>query len=84
MSNYIKICSFLHAHFNETMTVAENLKTIMVKNAFIERACLGTHWTCLYEAILMCTNNLCFGRYISKIIYITQSHLEAGAVHIIE
>ena len=46
MTNYMKTCSFLYAHFTETMKVVENLflKKLMVKNGFIERTyVVGTH-----------------------------------------
>ena len=38
MTNYMKTCSFLHAHFTETMKVVENLckKELMMKNSFSE------------------------------------------------
>ena len=38
MTNYIKSCSFLYAHFFELMKVVENLsKKLMVKNSLIEK-----------------------------------------------
>ena len=39
MTNYMKSCSFLRAHFFELMKVVENLlkKKLLVKNSFIEK-----------------------------------------------
>ena len=63
MTNYMKSCSFLHAHFFELIEVVENLfkKKLMVKNSFIENTyVVGTHWDYLIEeAIPICTYNIC-------------------------
>ena len=50
MTNYMKSCSFLHAHFFESMKVVETLlKTLMLKNSFIEKTyVVATHRNCLY------------------------------------
>ena len=38
MKNYMKMCSFLYAHFFELMKVVENLlKKLLVKNSFIDK-----------------------------------------------
>ena len=62
MKNYMKSCSFLHAHLFEYMKVVENLfKKIMVKNSFIEKTNdVVTDWNCLIEAIPICTYNICY------------------------
>ena len=64
LANYMKTCSFLHAHFTETMKVVENLeKKFLVNSSFIEKTyVVGAHWNCPYEAIPMCTNNICRGK----------------------
>ena len=61
-THHEETCSFLHAHFSETMKVDENLKkNLMVKNSIIGKTyVVGTHWNCLYEAIPMCTYNICY------------------------
>ena len=52
MTNYMKRCSFLHAHFFEYMKVVENLfKKLMVKNSFIEKTYVVGN---SIEAIPMC------------------------------
>ena len=59
----MKTCSFLDAHFTETMKVVENpfLKKFVIKETFIELTYdVGAHWKCLNEAIPMCTNNICY------------------------
>ena len=50
MTNYMKSCSFLHAHFFELKKVVEKLfKKAYGKNSFIEKTyVVGTHWNCLY------------------------------------
>ena len=50
-TDYIKTRSFLHAHFSETIKVAEHLqKKLMVKQLTIGKTYVeGTHWNCLYE-----------------------------------
>ena len=61
--NYIKTCSFLHAHFSETMEfkVDENLLRTAYGETIIGKTyVVGTHWNCLYEAIPMCTSNICY------------------------
>ena len=61
MTNYMKSCSFLHAHFFEYMKVVETLfkKAYGEKLInFIEKTrVVGTHIH--IEAILMCTYNIC-------------------------
>ena len=39
LTNFVKSCSFLHAHFFELTKVVKNLfqKKLMVKNSFIEK-----------------------------------------------
>ena len=57
MTNYMKTCSFLHAHFFELMKVVENLfkKAYGEKLIYEKTYVVGTHWSCLIEAIPMCT-----------------------------
>ena len=52
--NYIKTCSLRNAHF-ETIKLVKMVK----KRSFIEKTyVVGAHRNCLYEAILVCTNNV--------------------------
>ena len=48
MPNYTKTCSFLHAHYTETLKVVETFvkKTVYgEKHSFIERTyVVGAHW----------------------------------------
>ena len=57
MTNYMKTCLFIHAHFTETMKVVENLfKKVFGEKliSIIEKIyVVGTHWNCLIEAIPM-------------------------------
>ena len=63
MTNYMRSCLFLHAHFYEKMKVVEYLfKKRMVKNSFIEKHMLYVHIgiASIIEAIPMCTYNICY------------------------
>ena len=58
-------CLILLAHFTETMQVVKNLfsKKLMVKNVFIiieDENAVATHLIWLYEAIPLCTINICY------------------------
>ena len=61
MTNYMETCSFIHAQFNETVKMVENLfKRAYGEFTFIEKKnVVGTHWNCLYDVIPMCTYNIC-------------------------
>ena len=60
MPNYTKTCSFLHAHYTETLKSSREIcekKDYGEKHSFIELTnVVGAHWNCLNEAIPMCTN----------------------------
>ena len=45
ITNYMKTCSFLHAHFTESMKKVENLfiEKLMVKNLLLKRIMLQVH-----------------------------------------
>ena len=89
MTNYMKSCSFLHAHFFELMKVVENLfkKKLMVKNSFIEKIIektyvVGTHWNCLIEAIPICTFNIMLLKIRQKTIWkITSSKFHVHCIY---
>ena len=57
MPNYAKTCSFLHAHYTETLKVVEKfVKNLFYgeKHLFIEWTYdVGAHWNCLIEAVPM-------------------------------
>ena len=56
---YISTCS-LHWNINSSWEVCENL-FYGEKRSFIEWTyVVGAHWNCLYEAVPMCTSNICY------------------------
>ena len=61
-TNYIKTCSFLYERFSEAIKVVANLlrKAYGETLDYWKDICVGTHWNYLYEAIPMCTNNICY------------------------
>ena len=61
ITNYMKTCSFLHAHFTESLKMVENLfiEKLMVKKLIIEKTyVVGKHWNYLHEAIPLRTYNI--------------------------
>ena len=63
VTNYMKSCSFLHAHFFELLKVVEIffLKKAYGENSFTKKTYdVGSHWNCLIEAIPMCTYNIIY------------------------
>ena len=62
---FISTCSFLWINESGWEFV---LKKLMMKNSFIEKTYVaGTYWNCLYEAIPMCTYNICYWKQGRKL-----------------
>ena len=63
MTNCMKSCLFLHAHFTETIKVVENsfFKAYCENTHLLERhTVVGIHWKCLSETISMYINKKMF------------------------